>query len=78
MLTDEQHALLRDEAARTGASVGELIRRAVAERYDEQPTADRLARLDEAFGAWADRTETGAEYVERIRTGTGARLTRKR
>lgn len=77
MLTEAQHARLRDEAARTGASIAALIRRAVSERYEERPTADRVAQLDEAFGAWSDREETGAEYVERIRTGTRARLSRE-
>ncbi len=76
MLTEAQHARLRDESGRTGASIAALIRRAVSERYEERPVADRVARLDEAFGAWADRTETGADYVKRIRTGTHVRLSR--
>lgn len=77
MLTEAQHARLRAESGRTGASIAALIRRAVSARYEARPTADRLARLDEAFGAWADHPETGADYVERMRTGTRARLSRE-
>ena len=74
MLTEAQHARLRDEAARSGHSLGELIRRAVDERYGVLSDAERLRLFDGAFGAWADRQESGAEYVERIRSGTARRL----
>jgi hypothetical protein len=33
VLTDRQHAFLRDEASRTGLSMGELIRRAIDRTY---------------------------------------------
>lgn len=75
-LTDAQHDLLREEAGRTGASIAELIRRAVDERYDGVSDADRLRLFDSAFGAWGGRRETGVEYVERIRSGTARRLRR--
>lgn len=78
MLTDAQHDLLREEARLTGASIGELIRRAVDERYDGIPDADRLRLFDSAFGAWDGRRESGVEYVERIRSGTARRLRRDR
>lgn len=76
MLTEGQHARLRDEAARTGRSLAELIRRAVDERYGGVSDADRLELFDSAFGAWSGREEGGAEYVERIRSGTARRLRR--
>lgn len=74
MLTETQYAHLQDEAARTGHSLAELIRRALDERYGAPSDVDRLRLLDAAFGAWADGEETGAEYVERMRSGTARRL----
>ena len=74
MLTDSQYARLRDESARSGRSLAELVRRALDERYDPVSTSDRLRLLDSAFGAWAHRSESGAEFVERVRSGTARRL----
>ncbi len=74
MLTEAQLARLRDEAGRTGCSVAELIRRALDERYGALSDVDRLELFDKAFGGWAGHSEDGAEYVERIRSGTARRL----
>ncbi len=74
MLTDAQYARLRRESARTGRSLAELIRRALDDRCEPLSAAERLRLLDSAFGAWGDRDETGAEYVERVRSGTARRL----
>jgi ribbon-helix-helix CopG family protein len=73
-LTDTQYARLRDESARSGRSLAELVRRALDEHYDAVSKADRLQLLDIAFGAWAPRDESGAEFVERVRSGTTRRL----
>jgi DNA-binding PucR family transcriptional regulator len=73
-LTDTQYARLRDESARSGHSLAELVRRALDERYDAVSKADRLRLLDIAFGAWEHRDESGAEFVERVRSGTARRL----
>ncbi len=73
-LTDSQYARLRDESARTGHSLAALVRRALDEHYDELSSAERLQLLDGAFGAWSDRRESGAELVERVRSGTARRL----
>jgi hypothetical protein len=73
-LTDAQYARLRDEGARTGHSLAELIRRAVDKHYEPVSAVERLRLLDSAFGAWGERGETGAEYVERVRSGTRRRL----
>jgi len=73
-LTDSQYARLRDESARSGRSLAELVRRALDERYDVVSKADRLRLLDSAFGAWKHRGESGAEFVERVRSGTARRL----
>jgi len=50
-----------------------LIRHAV-ERYGGLSNTERLKHFDRAFGAWADRQENGAKYVDRIRSGTTRRL----
>jgi hypothetical protein len=73
-LTDSQYARLRDESARSGNSLAELVRRALDERYEEVSRAERLRLLDGAFGGWAHRGESGAKFVERVRTGTARRL----
>ena len=73
-LTDAQYARLRDESARSGQSLAELVRRALDERYEALPRSERLRLLDGAFGAWADRDENGAAFVERVRSGTARRL----
>ncbi len=75
-LTDAQYARLRDESSRSGRSLAELVRRALDERYGTLSDTDRLRLLDSAFGAWADRGESGAELVERVRSGTARRLRR--
>ncbi|HYM54412.1 MAG TPA: ribbon-helix-helix protein, CopG family [Solirubrobacteraceae bacterium] len=74
MLTDSQYARLRDESARSGRSLAELVRRALDERYDPVSKSDRLRLLDSAFGAWKHRRENGAEFEERVRSGTARRL----
>lgn len=80
LLEDEQYELLKDEAARTGRSIGELVRKAVAEKYG---ASARRARLRAAFAAAAGSAEPddfdgldGEEYVERMRPGLGPRLER--
>jgi predicted DNA-binding protein len=73
-LTDSQYARLCDESMRTGRSLAELIRRALDEHYDGVSDAERLRLLDNAFGAWANRRESGAAFVERVRSGTARRL----
>lgn len=73
-LTDAQYARLRDESARSGLSLAELIRRALDERDDVPSETERRQMLETAFGAWAGRPESGAEYVERLRSGSARRL----
>jgi hypothetical protein len=73
-LTDAQYARLREESAGSGRSLAELVRRALDERYDSVSKLERLRLLDSAFGGWADRDEGGAEFVERVRSGSARRL----
>lgn len=76
MLTDAQYALLQAESARSGASLAELVRRALEAHFGSRAADERLELLDRSFGAWKEHEETGEQYVERVRSGTGRRLGR--
>ena len=75
-LSREQSAALDREARRLGTTRSHLIREAIDQAYLAGPDREGVrAALRRSAGAWADRTETGEEYVERIRgTGRMARL----
>jgi len=69
-LSRDQSAALDREAKRTGTTRSHLIREAIEARYGTSPDAKRVREaLRATAGLWSDRTETGQEYVERIRTG---------
>lgn len=69
-ISREHASALDREAKRTGTTRSHLIREAIEARYGSDRDSQRI---DEALrataGLWRDRTETGAKYVERIRTG---------
>jgi hypothetical protein len=55
-LDARQYARLREEADRTGASIAELIRRAVDRAYGSELTVDeKLRLLDATAGALRER-----------------------
>ena len=67
-LSDRERQLLDRLSNATGASTSELIRRAIRDAYGSELTREeKREALDAAFGLWADRTFTGAEYVDAIR-----------
>lgn len=69
-LTRRESAALAKRSKETGRTRSQLIREAIAAQYLTGSDADALAEaLAETSGIWADRTETGEEYVDRIRTG---------
>jgi predicted DNA-binding protein len=69
-LSREQAAALDREARRRGQTRSHLIREAIDRVYLSEPSIDEmLAALEASAGAWKNRTETGEEYVERIRSG---------
>jgi predicted transcriptional regulator len=69
-LSREESAALDREARRRGQTRSHLIREAIDRVYLSGPSQEEvLAALDASFGAWKNRTETGEEYVERIRSG---------
>lgn len=69
-MTAEERRTLDAVAARTGKSISALIREAVTEVYGvERSLDDDLAAMEKGYGAWGSGDETGAEYVESIRSG---------
>ncbi len=74
-LTDAQYASLKQHSARSGATLSELIRRAVRATYGVGDTVEDEA-FEESFGAWRDREFEGAAYVDARRPGLARRLER--
>ncbi len=80
LLEDEQYERLRDESARTGRSIGELVRLAI-DRSLRRPDPEELRRaIQDSCGA-ADNDDfdglTGEEYAERVRHGWSQRWTER-
>lgn len=74
-LEDEQYELLRAESARTGLGLAELVRRALDATYGRTVSVpERKARLDLAFGLWADRDD---EELERRQSALRPGLAKK-
>ena len=67
-LTDRQHELLRDEAARTGLPIAELVRRAIDRSYrrEARPT---VRGVELSLGVW--RRPDAAVAGRRTRTLDG-------
>ena len=51
MITHRQHAFLRDESARTGLSMGELVRRAIDATYRPH-SRPRVSGYELSVGVW--------------------------
>ena len=61
-LDDRQYDRLRREAERTGASIAELVRRAVDRAYGAELTVEeKLRLLDETAGALGTPNGAGAD-----------------
>ena len=73
-LTDAQYERLRSQSQRTGASLAELVRRAVASVYGPAEDDGSEQALEDSFGAWAQRDFDSARYAERLRRGMAERL----
>ena len=73
-LDDGQYERLRQEAERTGASLAELVRRAVDEKYRREMTIEeKKAILERTAGLWTDEQ---AEEWERRRAEDKAKRRR--
>lgn len=69
-LSREQASALDREAKRTGTTRSHLIREAIEAVYGAERSPEEVAKILKATaGLWRDRTETGEEYVERLRSG---------
>lgn len=79
-LTADEVRALDARAKETGQSKSQLIREAIDDAY-LAAGRDRgavLAAIEAATGAWRDRHETGAEYVDRVRSGRLRKMHRAR
>lgn len=69
-LTDRERARLDEVSASTGRSIAALIRDAVDTVYgDDRSVEDDLAAMRAARGAWTDRDQDGAGWVDDVRSG---------
>lgn len=71
-LRDDQGSLLERHARATGRTMSELIRAAIDATYTggrQMGRSERARVARRTAGAWTDFPETGAQYVERIRSG---------
>lgn len=71
-LSDEQDEALSRRRKATGRTLSDLIREAIDARYLNTRGPDRRRMTEIArssAGAWASFTESGHDYVERIRGG---------
>jgi hypothetical protein len=70
-LTTDERRVLDNEAARTGKSISALIREAVERAYGtSRSSSEELTLMRQTFGSWSEREETGAQLVERLRSGS--------
>lgn len=78
-LTRTERQALEREQRSSGVTQSELVRRAIDRVYlgrERLTKEDRLRIARSAAGAWSGRDETGAAYVERLRSGRLGRLHR--
>lgn len=73
-LTKRETAALARAARETGRTRSQLIREAIEARYMPAGSGRTLEVLERTAGLWADRNETGEQYVDRIRSGRLERL----
>ena len=64
---------LQAEAARSGASLAEVVRRSVAQKLNLLSTDDRLDILDRTAGAWGSEKRPGVAFQREQRRGLDAR-----
>jgi hypothetical protein len=78
-LDDAQYERLRQEAERTGASLAELIRRALNEKYRAELTIDEKLRIvEETAGALGEGWGQRMDEQERARRERAAQRVRDR
>ncbi len=77
-IEDHAYESLRRRAREEGRSISEIVREAIRWVLGELPAAERARLLQEAAGAWSDRTDlpATAHFVRGLRQGR--RLSRTR
>ena len=73
-LTKKEMVALARASRETGRTKSQLIRDAIEAQYLTPKSQKTLEVLERTAGLWADRNETGEEYVERVRPGRLAHL----
>ena len=73
-LSKDENAALERESRATGRSKSQLIREAIDRIYLNAKRADLLSALKRSWGSWRGRRESGAAWVERLRSGRLARV----
>lgn len=69
-LSRQQAGALDREAKRRGTTRSHLIREAIDAQYASAADQEQVKQaLEVTAGLWKDRAETGAAYVERMRSG---------
>ncbi len=73
-LDDEMWKALHIQSRQSGASISELVRLAVRDKYGSLP-ANRRQAMQAWVGIWKDRTDLpdSQTYVRRLRKGTRLR-----
>lgn len=71
-LSDEQGRALQRQARASGRTMSDLIRAAIDAAYSggrQMSRSERARIARRTAGGWAGFPETGAQYVERVRSG---------
>lgn len=74
-LTDAEEAALRERSKKTGRSKSDLIREAIDQKFlGANDDAALLKVLRDTAGSWKGRRDSGATYVDKVRSGRLSRL----
>jgi hypothetical protein len=57
-------------AAREGSTLSEVLRDRLRKALADEGVVDPLRAVDEAVGAWSERTESVTDYLRRLRKST--------
>ena len=78
-LDDDMARILATVSRQRGATISELVRECVREKFGQTGTLDRAAMARRLAGIWKDRTDLGdtGRFVRRLRQGTRRRRLRR-
>ena len=77
-LDDDMARILATVSRQRGATISELVRQCVREKFGHTGALDKAAIARRLSGIWKDRADLGdtGTLVRRLRKGTGRRLRR--